>query len=78
MPAQVDMTYVVNIKAKGKVHLATSESRVKCGWQVTKGTSRVFNCNRIKYGELCKRCFTEDKKSKDADVEAIEQYGDSS
>jgi len=71
------MTFVVNVKAKGKVHLATSESHMKCGWRITKGTSRVFNCNRVKYGELCKRCFTKKKKHQEGDVEAIEQYDDS-
>jgi len=70
------MTFVVNVKRKGKVHPATSESSVKCGWIITKGTSRVFNCNRIKDGELHKQCFTKEKKQED-DVETIEQYDNS-
>jgi hypothetical protein len=73
------IAYIVNVKTKGKVHLSIAEPQngkrlVKCGWCMTKSTSRVFNCYHLKYGELCKRCFTIEGKEKGQDDEEIEQF----
>ena len=79
--AQVSMTFVVNIKAKGKIHLGSHDStkekfRVKCGWMITKGTSLVFDATHIKYGTLCRKCF-KDEKRLDGNDEDITQFDDS-
>ena len=76
-------SYVVNVKSKGKVHLSIGVlekggHKVKCGWYITKSTSLVFGCHRIKYGELCKRCFKTEGDEKGQDDEEIEQFPDNS
>ena len=74
--------YVVNAKAKGKVHLSVGQAqkgkhRVKCGWYITSSTSLVFGCNRLKYGELCRRCFKDDDIEKPPEEnEEVEQFDD--
>ena len=76
-------TYVVNVKAKGKVHLSTDKKekgthRVKCGWYIMHSTSLVFKCYRLKYGQLCKKCFKENDNAhmKPQDDEEIEQFNE--
>ena len=57
------VAYVVNCKAQGKVHLVVAlncsrqEHRVRCGWHILKSRSRVYNCRKLKWGELCRKCF---------------------
>ena len=72
MPGHGDVTFVVNAKAKGKVHkivayapeLPAHKQQVKCGWQLKQATSLVFCCAQLKFGALCNKCFPEGQKQR--------------
>ena len=67
MPGHGEIAFVVNAKAKGKVHkvvayvpqLPSHKQQVKCGWQLKQATSLVFCCAQLKFGALCNKCFPE-------------------
>lgn len=77
--------FAVNTKAKGKIHRVTIETsrqprqrqRIQCGWRMKKSTSVVYICPRVKWGDLCQKCFpvvqTGREKQK-GDPEKIEQF----
>ena len=68
--------YVANVKHNGRVHRVIDSDglRVHCGWQIKKSVSMVFECYRIRYGQLCQRCFpiAEVKPSNDEDIEQFD------
>ena len=79
----ISPAYVVNVRAKGKVHLSNGHEdkgthRVKCGWYIMRSTSLVFKCHSLKYGQLCKKCFKEDDSArmKSEDNEEVEQFNE--
>jgi hypothetical protein len=78
--------FAVNVKTKGKIHKVMKETmhlppenqKLKCGWKVSKSTSRVFSCVRIGWGSLCLKCFPKHaapRKEGEHD-EVIEDWGD--
>ena len=60
------VAFAVNAKANSRkihrmtrltMHLPRSQQRLRCGWRVSKSTSLVFSCARLRWGTLCLKCF---------------------
>ncbi len=85
------VVFAVNAKASSRkihrvtqptMHLPRSQQRLRCGWRVSKSTSLVFSCARLRWGTLCLKCFppkagdnTEARKQKsDEDIEQFRRY----
>ena len=63
---------IINVKAKGKVHLSIGEAikgkfHVKCGWCIKKSISLVYKCSKPSYGQLCKKCFNKPTLTNETD-----------
>lgn len=77
--------YASNEKPRGKVHRVRGDAArrprdrpsVSCGWRITKSTSLVYYSPRMKYGDLCRKCFPRGMADlKDDDKETIEEFVD--
>ncbi len=82
MPPVRRVLFAVNAKASSRkihrvtqptMHLPRSQQRLRCGWRVSKSTSLVFSCARLRWGTVCLKCFP---PNAGANTEGPKQTGD--